>query len=113
MFRGGDGDIARAAVQLGTFGLLLLALTLVIVIPRAARSVWTLRRTADADVALGIGAIVLSTGVMFLIGTPLSSVPQATIWWFMLGGLFKLETLHNEGASAEAESPTGRSSDGT
>jgi len=103
LFRGGDGDIARAAVELGVFGLLLLTLTLAIVIPRAARSIWLLRRTAAADLVLGIGAIVLSTAVMFLIGTPLSSVPQATIWWFMLGGLFKLEMLQDAGGDLESQ----------
>lgn len=92
-FRGADGDIGRAAVELGVLGLVLLGLTVAVIIPRAARSVAQLRHSATADLALGIGAIILSTAIMFLIGTPLSSVPQATIWWFMLGGLFKLEVL--------------------
>ena len=48
------------------------------------------------DVGLGCGALIISTGVLLLIGSPLSSVPHATIWWFLLGALLKLSMLRSE-----------------
>lgn len=94
---GSDGDIGRAAVEMGVFGLVLLALILVALLPYAARAVRALVGTAAEDLALGMGALVLANGILILIGSPLSSAPHATIWWFMLGALLKLTVLEPEG----------------
>ncbi|MFC1639808.1 hypothetical protein ACFL3B_03480 [Gemmatimonadota bacterium] len=92
-FRGSDGDVGRAAVEMGVFGIALLLLVVGVVIPYAARSIKQLRQTASQDVAIGIGALVVSTGMMILIGSPLSSAPHGLIWWFLLGALFKLSLM--------------------
>lgn len=95
-FRGSDGDIGRAAVEMGVFGIVLLLLIVAGLLPYALRAVRALRASAADDVALGIGAIVLSTAIVILIGSPLSASPHATIWWFMVGGLFKLWMMGGE-----------------
>jgi hypothetical protein len=97
-FRGSDGDIGRAAVEMGVFGIVLLLLVVVVVIPYAAQSVRRLRKSNSQDVVVGIGALVVSTGLMVLIGSPLSSAPHGLIWWFLLGALFKLGMIprHDE-----------------
>lgn len=96
-FRGSDGDIGRAAVEMGVFGVLLLAMIVVALLPHAARAMRRLRGTPSQDLALGIGALVISTGVLVLIGSPLSSVPHATVWWFMFGALVKTRMIADEG----------------
>jgi hypothetical protein len=101
-FIGSDGDIGRAAVELGLFGLAVLTLTIVGLLPPAARSVRRLLGTKDEDVALSAGPLVLATGSLLLIGSPLSTVPHGTIWWFMLGALLKLYLLHATDTSARA-----------
>lgn len=90
---GSDGDIGRAAVEMGVFGLVLLAVTMIVVLPYAARALRLLVKTPAEDLGLGFGALVLATGLTILIGSPLSSVPHATIWWFFLGSLLKLAAL--------------------
>jgi hypothetical protein len=97
-FRGSDGDIGRAAVEMGVFGLLLLVVILVALLPHVARATRALLGTPAEDVALGAGPLIIATGVLLLIGSPLSSVPHATIWWFMLGALLKLAMLQHEPA---------------
>jgi hypothetical protein len=97
-FRGSDGDIGRAAVEMGVFGLLLLIVILVALLPHAARATRALVGTQAEDVALGAGPLIIATGILLLIGSPLSSVPHATIWWFMLGALLKLAMLQDEPA---------------
>jgi hypothetical protein len=92
---GSDGDIGRAAVEMGVFGLLLLVLILVALLPYAARAVKALVGTRSEDLALGAGALVLANGILILIGSPLSSTPHATVWWFMLGALLKLTVLES------------------
>ena len=96
-FRGSDGDIGRAAVEMGVFGIALLLLVIAVVLPYAARSIKQLRHSASQDVVVGIGALVVSTGMMILIGSPLSSSPHGLIWWFLLGALFKLSMMPKQG----------------
>lgn len=91
-----DGDIGRAAVEMGVFGIVLLGVMIVGLLPHAARAIRRLRGTPSEPLALGIGALVLSTGVLILIGSPLSSAPHGTIWWFLLGALLKLEALYDD-----------------
>ncbi len=89
-FRGSDGDIGRAAVEMGLFGIGLLVLIVGVVLPSAAFAVRRMRWEESQDVVLGIGALVVSTGLLILIGSPLSSAPHGLIWWFLLGALLKL-----------------------
>ncbi|HXV86479.1 MAG TPA: hypothetical protein VD793_07255 [Gemmatimonadales bacterium] len=97
---GSDGDVGRAAVEMGVFGVLLLILLVVGLLPYVAGAMRYLRGTAAEDAALGIGSLVLATGVLLMIGSPLSSAPHATIWWFMAGALLKLVALHHESPEA-------------
>jgi len=92
-FRGSDGDIGRAAVELGFLGVLLLLGVAIGLVPAVWRAVRLLRRTAAQDIALGAGVPVLCTGAAILIGSPLAAAPHAIIWWFFLGVLLKLATL--------------------
>jgi hypothetical protein len=80
---------------MGVFGLLLLLLILVALLPYAARATKALVGTRAEDLALGAGALVLANGILILIGSPLSSAPHATIWWFLLGALLKLTVLED------------------
>ena len=68
-----------------------------------ARATRALVGTPSEDLALGLGALVLAFGVMVLIGSPLSAVPHATIWWFVLGALLKLTVLEREGPGHGAQ----------
>lgn len=94
-WRGSDGDLGRAAVELGVFGVVLLLLIVVVLLPYAARAVRALRDTASEPLALGIGAVVLSTAVVLLIGSPLSTAPHGLIWWFLFGAVLKLWILED------------------
>ncbi len=91
-----DGDVGRAAVEMGVIGLLLLAAIIVGLIPAAARTARQLVGTDSDDLAFGIGALIISTGLLLIIGSPLSSAPHGMIWWFLLGALFKLIMLHDD-----------------
>ena len=104
---GSDGDIGRAAVEMGVFGLLLLALVLVALLPQAARAVRYLVGTKSEDIGLGMGALVLANGILILIGSPLSSAPHATIWWFFLGVLLKLTVLEHPASGPEPRAVVG------
>ncbi|MFQ6047475.1 MAG: hypothetical protein ACE5PT_14145, partial [Gemmatimonadales bacterium] len=104
-FRGADGEVGRAAVELGVFGIALLAIIAVGLIPYAARATRALRNTEAQDVALGTAALIVPTAILFLVGTPISSVPQATIWWFMLGGLLKLWMLRESDPASLSSRP--------
>lgn len=97
---GSDGDIGRAAVEMGIFGLLLLALILIALLPYAAGAMRRLVHTPSEDLGLGMGALVIANGALLLIGSPLSSTPHATIWWFALGALLKLTVLEQDTGSA-------------
>ncbi len=91
-----DGDIGRAAVEMGVIGVLLLALVLFGLVRYAPYALRMLRNTAADDVALGIGALLLSAAVLVLIGSPLSSAPHGLIWWFLFGALLKLSIIRQE-----------------
>jgi len=93
---GSDGDIGRAAVEMGVFGIILLVIVVVALLPYALRAIKALRGTPAEDAALGAGALIVATGVLLIIGSPLSSVPHTTIWWFMFGALLKLVALRDE-----------------
>lgn len=95
-FRGSDGDVGRAGVELGVVGLLLLAVLVIGLLPYAAHAARALRGTASDAAALGMGALIVSTGLVLLIGSPLTSAPHGTIWWFFLGALLKLALLERE-----------------
>ena len=99
-----DGDIGRAAVEMGVVGLLLVGVILFFLLPAAYRAVRVLvaEEHDDGDVAMGAGALVLSTGGLVLIGSPLSTVPHGVIWWFLLGALIKLAMLRRDQADAAA-----------
>lgn len=99
-----DGDIGRAAVEMGVVGLLLVCVILFFLLPIAYHAVRTLL-FADRDgedIAIGVGALVLSTGGLLLIGSPLSTVPHGIIWWFLLGALIKLAMLRQDRPDAAA-----------
>jgi cell division protein FtsW (lipid II flippase) len=85
-----DGDIGRAAVELGLMGLIVLAFVIFGLLPRLARVARRFAHGLESDLALGIGALVLSSGVVILIGSPLSTTPHAIIWWFLFGALIRL-----------------------
>jgi hypothetical protein len=91
-----DGDIGRAAVEMGIFGVILLAVIVFGLLPYAARAARALRDTSAAGTAVGIGALVVGLGVIILVGSPLSTAPHGTIWWFFLGALVKLWMMESE-----------------
>ncbi len=101
-----DGDIGRAAIELGIVGIVLLAFVVFGLLPRLPRIARLLARGPDSDLALGIGALVISGGVIILIGSPLSSTPHAIIWWFLFGALIRLRML--QPASADEPAPADR-----
>jgi hypothetical protein len=88
-----DGDIGRAAVELGLIGLILLGFVVLGLLPRLLSIAPRLAVGRDSDLALGIGSLVISTGIVILIGSPLSSTPHALIWWFLFGALVRLWML--------------------
>jgi hypothetical protein len=92
-FRGGDGDLARVAVELGLVGIALLLVVAIGVIPLVTAASRRLVRTDSDDAAMGIGPIVLSTTVLLLIGSPLTSTPQGIVWWFAAGAILKLDAI--------------------
>ena len=94
-FRGSDGDIGRAGVEMGIFGIALLILILVVTLPHAGSAVRRIAKHSQ-DVAIGIGALIVSTGLLILIGSPLSSAPHGLIWWFLLGALIKISLPSHE-----------------
>jgi hypothetical protein len=83
---------------LGIFGVALLGLLVVGLLPPATAAIRHLRWGPSSRHALGIGALVVSTGIVLLIGSPLTSVPHGTIWWILFGGLMRLWMLDEEGA---------------
>ncbi len=100
---GSDGDIGRAAVEMGLVGIALLLVILFGLLPPAARAVRALRDGDADDLALGAGALIGATGLIILIGSPLSSSPHALIWWILLGALLKLAMLQREAAEAASQ----------
>lgn len=102
-----DGDIGRAAVELGVVGMILLCFIVLGLLPRVIPMARRLAEGPDSDLALAIGALIISSGIVILIGSPLSSVPQALIWWFMFGALVRLWMLRDaqEAEVAPAREP--------
>jgi hypothetical protein len=98
-----DGDIGRAAVDMGVLGLIILAFIVFGLMPLALKAARMLIGTEDEGIALGMGALVLSGGVIILIGSPLSSAPHGIIWWFFLGALVRLAMLRSQADAAELE----------
>lgn len=94
-----DGDIGRAAVELGIVGLVVLGFVVLGLIPYAGRAARRLVGGPDDDVAIGSAALVLSGSLSILIGSPLSATPHAIIWWFFFGALLKLWILRLERSS--------------
>ncbi len=90
-----DGDFGRIMVEMGLVGFVLLTVIVGTAFKGAVRAVRILNRTADRDLALGIlsGALMIGGGT--LVGSPLLSIPQGMLWWFSLGGLYRLATLHH------------------
>jgi hypothetical protein len=96
-----DGDIGRAAVEMGIVGLVLLAVIVFGILPTVARATRVLRNTHSEDLGLGIGPLLLATGVLLLIGSPFSSAPHGILWWFLAGAMFKLAMLERGDVSGE------------
>lgn len=99
-FVGSDGDIGRAAVEMGVFGLLLLGLIVLGLIPYAAHALRALVGSYAEDLALGMGPLVVATSMIIFVGSPLSAAPHGIIWWFSLGTLLKLDMLDREAGDA-------------
>ncbi len=91
-----DGDIGRAAAELGIVGLGLLAAIVFGIVPNVHRAARALVATPSADLALGIGPLLVATGVLILIGSPFSSAPHGIMWWFLAGAVFRLEMVSGE-----------------
>lgn len=102
----GDGDIGRAAAEMGLMGLLWLVLLVVGLLPEMLRAAHKLSATAERDLGLGIGALVLSEALVILIGSPLSSTPHAIIWWFLFGAAVRLANDLPDKAAAQAHGGT-------
>jgi hypothetical protein len=81
---------------MGAVGILLLFIMTMGLLPYAARAARTLAGTDAEDIALGVGPLLLATGLGVLIGSPFASAPHGVIWWFMLGALLKLAMLEQE-----------------
>lgn len=103
-----DGDIGRAAVELGIFGTIVLALIVFMIVRYLPWAMQKLRGTTSEDLALGAGALVLSAAVVLLIGSPFSSSPHGIIWWFFFGGLLKLAMVENDEGRTEEREDGGR-----
>jgi hypothetical protein len=75
---------------MGLIGLALLGMLVFGLLPFAHKATKRLLKGTDEDLALGLGPMVLATGVLVLIGSPLSTAPHGTIWYFLFGALVKL-----------------------
>lgn len=91
-----DGDIGRAAVEMGLFGLVVLLLIVVAVVLYAPPALRTLRGSNADATALGIGPLLMASAVGIFIGSPLSSIPHGLIWWFLFGALMKLAMMRSQ-----------------
>ena len=104
-FVGSDGDLGRAAVELGVVGIALLALVVVAVVPHAMRAARELMDSDSRDVGLAVGGIIVATGILIMIGSPLTTAPHGTIWWFLTGGLLKLSAIQRHNKMVEGTKP--------
>lgn len=91
-----DGDIGRAAVEMGLFGLVILLLIFVAVVLYAPPALRALRGSNADATALGIGPLLIASAVGISIGSPLSSIPHGLIWWFLFGALMKLAMMRSQ-----------------
>ncbi len=94
-----DGDAGRAAAEMGIFGIVILGIVLFALLPHAWRATKALIGTENEGLAIGAGALVVSTGVLLLIGSPLSTAPHGMIWWFLFGAILKLRMLHDDAST--------------
>lgn len=95
-FVGSDGDVGRAAVEMGIVGLVLLFLIIFVLLPYARRAGDALIGSESEDLALGIVPLLLATGFGVLIGSPFASAPHGTMWWILLGAVVKLGMMAEE-----------------
>lgn len=100
-----DGDFGRIMVEMGFIGLILLAVILGIALKAGARAVRDLSQTAERDIVLGIFAGTIMIGVGTFVGSPFLSIPHGMLWWFLLGGLYKLWALHRRRGHAFRYAP--------
>jgi len=91
-----DGDVGRAAVEMGLVGILLVLFIVFGFLPYAWRAARALLGTDSEDVGLGIVALLTATGLGVLIGSPFAAAPHGTMWWFLLGALLKLGTMADD-----------------
>ncbi len=91
-----DGDIGRASVEMGVFGVLVLGVVIMLILKFLPMALKILLPSSSRHVALALGPLVLSTSVAILIGSPLSSIPHGLIWWFLFGALVRLAIMQNE-----------------
>jgi hypothetical protein len=91
-----DGDVGRAAVEMGLVGIVLVLVIVLGFLPLAWRAARALLGTDSEDVGLGIVALLTATGLGVLIGSPFASAPHGTMWWFLLGALLKLGMMAEE-----------------
>ncbi len=102
-----DGDIGRAAVEMGFLGLALVAAIVFGIIPYIGRATQVLVATKSDDLALGVGPLLIATGALILIGSPLSTAPHGIMWWFLTGALFKLAMVDSEKRNGRWRAGTG------
>ncbi len=95
-----DGDVGRAAVEMGLLGLVIILLIVVVVVLYAPPALRTLRGSSADATALGIGPLLIASAVGISIGSPLSSIPHGLIWWFLFGALMKLAMMRSQELAA-------------
>lgn len=102
-----DGDVGRAAVEMGVVGIALVLIIVLGFLPYAWRAVRALLGTDSEDVALGMGALLTATGLGVLIGSPFAAAPHGTMWWFLLGALLKLGMIQEDNDREEGNGEQG------
>ncbi|MBI4419668.1 MAG: hypothetical protein HY560_02490 [Gemmatimonadetes bacterium] len=96
-----DGDVGRAAVEMGVVGLVLILVIVLGLLPYVWRAVRSLLGTDSEDVGLGIGGLLTATGLGVLIGSPFASAPHGIMWWFLLGAVLKVGMMADEQTGRE------------
>lgn len=96
-----DGDIGRAAVEMGIFGLVVVAIVLAIIVLYVPPALRTLRESKSDATALGIGPLLIASVTGIAIGSPLSAIPHGLIWWFLFGALTKLAVMRSQEIAAK------------
>ena len=95
-FVGSDGDVGRAAVEMGIVGLVLLGVIIIGLLPYTRRAATELVGTESEDLALGIVPLLIATGLGVMIGSPFASAPHGIMWWVLLGAVIKLAMIAEE-----------------